>query len=536
MARRVVQRYKSGKHLLKKLTDNPALPAFVKRLEPATLKKLIDEIGVEDSAALIELSSTPQMVAVLDESIWGNELPGAPETFQQDEFLRWLEAMLEVGEEFCADRLAALGDDVLVTAFAHFLDFEDLDKRILAAHEKVEPPSSADAGELYGPCAVRPKVEYHWDTLHAMLETVETNEPDLLQSLLYRCQMTSGRTAEMDAAYEHAAAREQRGFVTPESARVFLAAVRNAQLDELVAETEYDLETARYFRLVERAREAVANQSPNEDPDEDVADDETEAQVETGVTEQEMATDEHMAELEETVREVELMDANDESALLLTGPDASADTSALQTALAGLGSTDRDALVQRMAEVGYLSNVLMSGSTLGGERLSESEAAAAVSATCNLGFDYIAGCDISAEPGLIRLFRIGWNLAQGLPLDIARRLVTRIQSVDATASMRGWMLAEICEVVSRDAFLTNVTGRKFDDVHETLEMLPLVIAQARATELVSLINDMPRLLVDAPTETEADEVTQAKRFVASLDDLDRVDALLAGVGQDLHAL
>ena len=195
-----------------------------------------------------------------------------------------------------------------------------------------------------------------------------------------------------------------------------------------------------------------------------------------------------------------------------------------------------DAFAQRMAEVAYLSNVVISGSTLDGDRFSQTQAAEAVSATCNLGLDYLGAADLALEPGLIRLFRIGWNLVQGLPLDIARRAIAHIQSVDSTASMRGWMLDEILRAVSRDEFLGQVTAGQFEDVHETLDMLSLVISQERASELVVLVSDMPRLFVDPTGPSALEEVAQTKRFVASLDDLDRIDSLLDGLLQELQAI
>lgn len=545
MARRAIQRYKSGRHLLKKLTDNPALPTFVKRLEPATLKKLIDEIGVEDSAALIELSSTPQMVAVLDDSIWGNELPGAPETFQRDEFLRWLQAMLEVGEEFCADRLSALSEDVLVTALSHFLDIEDLDKHIVDEDEVIAAPSTVEAAELYGPFAVSPKVEDHWDILNAMLHTLDEREPDLLQALLYRCQMALGRGAELDAAYEHEMGREKRGFVTPESARTFLRAACAASLDELAAEVEYDLDTARSFRLVDRARAEDAQDRDGDAADSDEDSDEgslgsssdavSQAQARSATGEP-VATDQDFADLQATVNDVEFMHSNAGPALMLEGPATPEGASALHNELAAISTRMPDAFAQRLAELAYLSNVVISGSTLDGDRFSQTQAAEAVSATCSLGLDYLGSADLALEPGLIRLFRIGWNLVQGLPLDIARRAIAHIQSVDSTASMRGWMLDEISRAVSQDEFLGQVAAGQFEDVHETLDMLSLVISQERASELVVLVSDMPRLFVGPTGPSALEEIAQTKRFVASLDDLDRIDSLLDGLLQELQAL
>ncbi|HIG43208.1 MAG TPA: hypothetical protein EYQ14_22095 [Gammaproteobacteria bacterium] len=100
-----IQRFKSGKQLLKTLTDNPDLPAFIPTVPTASMVSLIDRIGVEDSATLIEFTTPGQLAEIIDETTWTNPIPGAPDEFDPVEFFRWLEVILEVGEDFVVERL-----------------------------------------------------------------------------------------------------------------------------------------------------------------------------------------------------------------------------------------------------------------------------------------------------------------------------------------------------------------------------------------------------------------------------------------------
>lgn len=523
MSRRAVQRYKSGKHLLKRLTNNPALPQYIPTLAPETLNRVIQEIGVEDSAELIELSTPEQLSTILDDAIWQSNVPGVPESFHGQEFLRWAQAMLDIGEAFCAERLEILGDDVLATAFSHFL---------IVGGAALDTPSTAAATEAYGSYVVWPKAEDDWDVIYAMLNALHENEPELLQVLLLRCCLAPGHsrdanTAEMDATFEHEIGREARGFVTPESARVFLRSTLNSPLTTLCSEMEYDLATSRYFRLVERAR-AQTSETATADTEQ------IEANAVAGSTLNSSAED--MADLDQAIGQLELLDHDQAHPLLLAGPQASAEATTLQQALTALSHTDKPTLTQRLAEGAYLSNILMSGTTLDGKHFSEPEAAAAVAATCNLGLDYLDETDagLANKAGLVRLFRVGWHIVQSLPLDVARKLGKLTQSVDAEASLRGWMLVEISELLNKEEFLADIREGSFGDIRETMDMLQLLLSSSHASELSALINDTPRIRNNH--SADADSISPDLRFIETLDDLDQIDKLISAAEHDLRVL
>jgi hypothetical protein len=53
MPKGTLLRFNSGKQLLKSLTSNPALPAFIASLVPISLGHLIKEVGIADLSHLI---------------------------------------------------------------------------------------------------------------------------------------------------------------------------------------------------------------------------------------------------------------------------------------------------------------------------------------------------------------------------------------------------------------------------------------------------------------------------------------------------
>jgi len=522
MARRGIRKYVSGKRLLKELTDNPALPGFVRSLDPPVLKQLIEQVGVEDASPLVALTTPTQLVAVLDESIWTNTIPGAPESFDPTEFLRWLEVMVELGDEFVCEHFESMDEDLLAAAFSHYFELVDLSTKIFAEDDDrhvYEAASSADCVEMYGNYEVSAKFEDEWVTLRPVLDALYLENPSLLSAILTRCCLPgafsdnrAAKLAEVDAEDKHVREREKRGFVDPVSAAAFLTSAREAPLDDLAGQAEYDLDSARYFTIVERAT-APAAKPPNP----------ASAGEATPADE-----DENLAELHATVAGV-VADDTPRSTLLLTGPDEPAATLPLRSALAALGLQDPEAQKDRMAEVVYLSNVLMVGATLDGARFAERESVAAVMAAASLGLDYLGVVDpvdaLVASPGLIRLFRIGWNIYQGIPLSVGTRLQRSMDNVDLADSPRIWMLQEILNELQGPGFLPAIEEREFETVHETMHMLSLLFSASACAELRSLVNDVPRLLKDAPTAEQSEDASFDYRYFSSLDDLDQVDAL-----------
>src|SRR5262249_39614631 len=67
------------KQLLKTLTDNPALPAFVRTLQTPVLHKLIEHVGLRDAGDLIVHTTTEQLRGLFEVALWEGLRPGDTE-------------------------------------------------------------------------------------------------------------------------------------------------------------------------------------------------------------------------------------------------------------------------------------------------------------------------------------------------------------------------------------------------------------------------------------------------------------------------
>ncbi|MFV2091138.1 MAG: DUF6178 family protein, partial [Pseudomonadales bacterium] len=103
------------------MADSEALPVFVRRIDPHTLKHLVDEVGIEDAGALVAHASDRQIAHLLDETIWTGARPGDPDKLSVAELLRWLDLWNDLGTRFAADTLFELGDDFCALAFSRLL-------------------------------------------------------------------------------------------------------------------------------------------------------------------------------------------------------------------------------------------------------------------------------------------------------------------------------------------------------------------------------------------------------------------------------
>jgi hypothetical protein len=491
------------------------------------LKKLIDHVGIEDAGSLIEYSTPAQLVAVLDESIWKNPRPGTPETFNPQEFLRWLEAMLDVSDEFAAERLQALSDELLVTAFSYYLELEDLNTEFRFSDPDQDHflPGSFENVDCYGSITARPRFDDEWEILSPALNAMHMFDTDWLQSLLYRClpggQMWATRdaeTAQADAAADHERNREQQGFITPISAQAFLQSAKDTPLAELAAFDAYDIDASDYFRRVTTAQEADLNdQSATRQRLDNQADG---AAPNLPDDEEPIYDPAQLKALQDLVIAVELNDAEVSMKRLAgpktSGPDFHPATMAIQQALGRLADSNQPGLEQCMQELSYLSNIIMMGASLGGQRFTEREAGTAVLATCNLGLEYCPDARIDREPGLVRFFQLGWNLIQQIPGTSVDALVEALESKTLTAQMgiRAWLVADLVKEFKGARFHADLALGRFDNIQDALHMMSLVLDDQACHALGLFVADFPRTVDSAPGSE-----TQTRRFISSLQDL-----------------
>ena len=559
MQKRQLTKAQSSKRLLKTLTDNPALPAFVRTLQPPVLKRLIDHVGLRDAGDLIALTTPEQMRDILEESLWESLTPGRADRLRPERFLEWLDVMFEAGSAFATQRLIELGDTFVVLNFAPLISVTDrgvgaehVEDRCICVLCQLE--ASNVSYEVIGEYIVAGIHEDEWDIVKTALMELEAEDSEFLHRVLARCSSAPTMRdfdpgANMlldDETYEREQRRERAGFVTPQMAAIFLKSARQAARDELVAQSGYDTLTQRYFDQLAAATAAAAaaavaeRQQAQEEADEEA----DEAPI----------TPVQLRALESALADAEI--TGDRDPQLLTGPkDAREPTLELQARLDRLQLTDPHQFAARLGELIFLANVLMSGSWYQGARFTEAEAAKAALACANLGLlhllelesrgrptsasDRTAGASdrtaqiehiLENEPGMVRLFQIGWHLIQALPMHAAQTLldVLRSEHVRDQLKRKRWILDEIESAVSEPDLLDLIDDGDFEDVSDNLVLLGLVLDGRACQCLRTVISDFPRYPLQLNLGFRpGSPATNESQYLTTPDQLETVGAFLS---------
>lgn len=393
--------------LLQTLHGNPGPPALLRVLQPAALARLVERIGLNDAGEVMALAPAHKLLQALDESLWKSPQLGSAERFDAAELVDWLEAWIELGDAFTAERLAAMSDDyralclshLVSVRIAHTLAFLAIpDDEVDRERDTLQPIGSCAS---YGPYTVVPVVEDEWEVARAALDALWTERPDCLlqtlgmldgaESMLAAPEVR--RQLAIDVAHERERTRENLGYVSATGASAFLVFVATARIEELAALSAYDEETRRHL--------AAFGSSP---VDENEADDAAPDPLD------EPASAEQMQELRTALEREELLIP--QNTLLLTDQRTRRHR-ALTAALSELAETDFAAFERCARELAYLANVVKVGVPLQGAPLSTEEARNTAYAACNRGLQLARkhGLEerIAQEPGLIRLFALGWR-------------------------------------------------------------------------------------------------------------------------------
>jgi len=541
----------SAKHLIESMTGSDALPVFVQRIDPHTLKSLVDEVGLEDSGALIAHVSPNQLVHLLDETLWTGAKPGDPDKLSIAELLRWLDVLNGVSPEFAADKLFELGDDFCALAFSRLLIVSDSDltPRVLDEHT-----------QAIGPYLVRTRVDDEWDTVQTAVNALWRDFPDFAEAVFARLAFRhsalrmfgeddTARVLDADAGYAHEQGREEAGYVTSITAGSFLRELARSDVDDLSAETTYDLQTQEYFRRRRQLQRGTARDDVDVET-EDVGVQTENVETEDVETEKAPVTEAELAELQQLEAELEAFErARHRPVALLTGPESDPDGDWIRLALDRL-QAESECFDARMDELTYLANLLKVGIESGGERLDSTAAARLVVSTCNLGashelwlenetdpVDAVLGM-LHEEPGLVRLFRIGWHLLARLPGEAAERVIDLFTDsvVRDCLAEKPWVLEEVDALLGGSPdFAETVAGRDFEDARETLKILGIALEAEAVVVLCVLTDGIPkfaRVLEERPPEGAA--MTYASRDIATMSDLMAVHRFLDALGSQVR--
>lgn len=419
MAKRRIDETRS--RLLQTLQDNPALPVLLRKLQPTALAGLLDRVGLNDAGELMALAPTRNLLQALDESLWKSPAAGAADAFDATVLIEWLEAWNEIGDSFVADRLAAMSDDYRALCLSHLVtvrrhhtlaflaippDDVDVELDTLRPSESCAP---------YGPYMITP-IEDEWDIVRASLDALWTEQPECLLRTLGMLDGAESMLAaqearkrlSIDIAHERERHRENRGYVTGPGAGAFLVFAATASIEELAALSAYDEETRRHLAAFGASHDAASPIHAAQDADSQESDDSIEGD--------DPADDEIQLHRLRTVLEREQLLVSQDT-LLLTDQQARKH-SALTQLLTELAATDQPAFERCARELAYLANVVLVGVRVKGAPLSEIEARDCAYGTCDRGLELVREHDmavqIDREPGLIRLFAIGWRTQRGV--------------------------------------------------------------------------------------------------------------------------
>ncbi len=518
----------SAKALVDSMMSSDSLPALVEQMAPAALTRLVDDLGIEDSGALVVHATQTQLVALLDATIWSGADPGAPETLSIENLLRWLAVWEDNG--VISDKLYELGEDFCALAFSRLVVVADSD-----LSERVDDEFTRAIGNFI----LRSRVDDEWDVVQASLSSLWDDFPDYAEAIFGRLAFRhsilsiSGENdiasvLDADASYERGRKREAQGYVTSLMAGTFLRSTAATELDTLAAEDSYDLATSEYFRRrVAEAQAAARAESEKRSAAEESGSDEDD----------ELELDALEAELEA----YELAAAAPPK--LLAAPDAVQARQPIRDALRELQSNE-ERFEQYGEELAYLANLVMAGTSRDGEFIGETVAAEIVMASCNLGGSYLLWIEfgddgdvsgyvdlLAAESGLIRLFRVGWHLLARVPIQTVTRLGKLIgdPTIRHELAQRPMVLGEVEALLADNELLEQVRSENFADARETVRLLTILLEPGTVHALCELVDATSRLSseIEQPSAgAEFDARTAKSRNIDSMGDLMSIDGFL----------
>ncbi len=508
--------------IIDELLDSPQLPALLDELPAQTIAHLLAVTGIESLATNIPVH---KLEAVLDIQLW-QASPGEQQALDPEQFLPWLESWNEAGSEFVASRLEALGSEFVAVCFARYLSATDTSLVGISqsGHEfggyDVVPKQAADEG-----------VDEAWFILLETLQHLHAVAPDFLTQVLNRCSFV--RSILREDVSEHdmyghihqhleedrELKAEQAGFVTPTDAFAFLTISRDSDPDEVLESVAYDELSRRYFRP--RALRIDAADTPLV-----------------------MTSQADLSALKQTLGELGISGVP--IAGLLSHDRSEAPKTLLDTAMTALAEESGDLFQRRKDETLYLANVLIAGVGLRGTAFSEANAVKAVQATCNLGFEYLireTGLAreeahfelLSAEPGLIRPFQLGFSLLNRIPVAAASAIADFLRDSRTHSRLKRvpWIASQLDHLLPGHTFLKKVEERRFEDLKPDIQLLALVLDNVTILCLELLLDPFPvfpRILSMEPTPMRLD---RSLRFVRDLEDLARIELCLSTLTVDM---
>jgi hypothetical protein len=523
------------------MLDEPSLVATVQSLTPSALGKIIGHVGLEDSGEILSLATTEQIRRIFDDDLWRSDRAGRDEVFDADRFALWLEVMLEAGEDFVAEKIADLPED-LVTLGLHrrilVLDMDQLAMEVREDGERVDKALASCLCEEFDAYQVIARKHDGWDAIVAVLCALDKHDHALLDRLLERCcslsseiiddngglynVLTSEEALEGDLAADREDRRAGEGFVAPSQATSFFALCRSTSPEEVVVQPR-DAVTRAYFRELVPATDPTRRGGTNALPEVDPS--------APAVTDLERL----LAELDAENRPLHsrpppLLTARTGAA----GNSNHTETALFRAALASLHERHPKLHAQRLEELAYLTNVLVAGCSVDGRRFRPFEAVVAVAAVCNLGLERLVdsrrdhaklserSVTVLAREGADKAFRVGWwTLYHEVSLAACAALASAFsrrarQTRDGDRRRRNEAWASFVERALAQG-RPELARQRLSD---------LDVDEATRAALDGLLAECPLLIGPLRGKSNSFSLDRERHFVGSKADVKRVSAFL----------
>jgi hypothetical protein len=519
-------------------------------MQPKTLARLVDRVGLNDAAELMALVPARNLLKALDEAIWKSPLPGASEVFNATGFISWLQVWIEVGELFLAERLAAISDDYLAMCLSFVLlvdcgssrGFADDTAELSANSQTPEEVGygdlpTTDCHAIYGDFLLRPAFEDDWEVIKTALDALWLHAPDRLLQLLGTLGSaesmlnSEGRriSLNLDLAFERESYRERRGYVGPTGARAFLTSASTTKTEDLLMMSGYDNETRRFLSEIEIE---PADKNPIERTN--TADRADDVPIESRYEGNELI---FVSPSQDQIKALSLLLENEQiieplRVESLPSNNQEEKQPVLAELLNRLEHANLEAFQQRTRELAYLATVLMAGSSLESQPFTADHARDAALATCNLGLEFIqsrqTALKLDMEPGLIRLFLIGWQLLGTLRDHVIDAIQASFIELETTPRLTNspWLRNE-AQIGIRD-LQSAVEQHQLADARDAVTFLSIVFNATACRAIAPMLDHLPHFAMIV--ERLSSEKTP--RWIQSIADLDQARYLLSKLSKE----
>ncbi len=543
---------------IKEIMESPHLPVLVQNMTSRSISDLVNRVGVENSHAIVLHASNEQIKGMLDIQLWQNK-PGKMDLLQIDSFFPWLQIWNDLGAEFVSEKLVSLGAEFVAVCF---------EKHLTAYNTEVV--GLAASGESFGRFDVIPangideiEDELIWFVLLDTLRHLHIHAAEFLDTVLERCSFVRSILREdiaehhlpedmqRDLGQERDERAEETGYISATDAFAFLSISDTGTFEEVMLNVQYDDLTRRYFRIQNTQPDAKSRDIDTPDPGEGVMGVESAfthsqtpgVQVQTSETSQE-----DLLQLNGILVELGIGPRRESPQLLPPAEEKSYQslTHLLDQAMHSLQRDSEELFEKRRDEILYLSNILIAGTGVHGAQFTETNAVRAVRSTCNLGLDYLVhhqNADpeelyysfLSAEPGALLPFQIGYKLLNQVPENCAAALRSFLSSKRTTSRLKRvpWIAAQLDHILPGDSLVEKVTAGKFEELKRDIDLLSLVLDHTAVHAMDYLIDPFPVLPKIISMNPQPIRLDRSIRFISGLGDLeiiqDYVDNLLLDI-------